>query len=427
MSTRFEYRSISLFGCLAMAGFGLSGCSDTTAPPVLTVSAVATSEGQSAPAGNSLPSPLRVRVESDGTPKAGVMVTWQASAGTISPASSLTDANGEASATWILGTVAGPMTVSTTIAGAQGSPVTFHATALGPSVRVTVVAASNGQTGTVGTTLPQPLQVKVDTNGTPKAGVLIHWRSPSGSVAPEGSMSDSNGIASATWTLGSVSGSTAAYATMAGTTLSQMFSATALPGPAAAIGIATGAGQTSPANRGPFDSLVAVVSDLYSNRVQGQAVTWTIERGPVAFVTMGGTTNATGLSTTIVKPTGTAGNAIVRAAVPGIATSADFALTISPPASDVVLHTFPDYKFVSSQNGSTDPAVDTIPVGATMTWTLEFDYDNHGVRSVGSPSFTGGDFPYANPSTVSVTFTTPGRYSYNDPYHPTATGVVLVR
>ena len=79
-----------------------------TTPPVLTVSAVAASEGQSAPAGNPLPLPLRVRVQSDGTPKAGVMVTWQASAGTISPDSSLTDVSGEASATWILGRLPGP-------------------------------------------------------------------------------------------------------------------------------------------------------------------------------------------------------------------------------------------------------------------------------------------------------------------------------
>ena len=61
-----------------------------------------------------------------------------------------------------------------------------------------------------------------------------------------------------------------------------------------------------------------------------------------------------------------------------------------------------------------------------MTWTLEFDYDLHGVRSVGTPSFQGGDFPYYDP-TISVTFSTPGTYSYHDPYHTTATGIVVVQ
>ena len=62
-----------------------------------------------------------------------------------------------------------------------------------------------------------------------------------------------------------------------------------------------------------------------------------------------------------------------------------------------------------------------------MTWRLEFDYDLHGVRSVGSPSFTGGDFPYSANPTVSVTFATPGTYSYQDPYFTTVTGIVVVR
>ena len=81
----------------------------------------------------------------------------------------------------------------------------------------------------------------------------------------------------------------------------------------------------------------------------------------------------------------------------------------------------------SRENGSS-PAVDTIPAGRTIVWTLEFDYDLHGVAPVGDPTFQGGgDFPYANPSTISVTFSAPGTYHYADPYNPNATGVVVVR
>ncbi len=179
-------------------------------------------------------------------------------------------------------------------------------------------------------------------------------------------------------------------------------------------------------NRGPFEALVAIVTDLYGNQVEGQAVSWTVKRGPIAFVTMEGTTDALGMISAIVEPNGATGDAVVIAALPGVAESAHFALTISPRAYDVVLHTWWNPEFVSAQNGK-GPAVDTIPVGATMTWTLEFDYGLHAVQSVGTPSFAGGDFPYANPSTVNVTFVNPGTYAYHDPYQPTATGVVVVR
>lgn len=95
---------------ISVASMGLSGCSDpaaTTRPvlaPVLTVVAVAASNGQSGVVGQALSQPLRVQVRSDGAPKAGVTVTWEASAGNITPASSMTDTAGLAAATWTLGT-----------------------------------------------------------------------------------------------------------------------------------------------------------------------------------------------------------------------------------------------------------------------------------------------------------------------------------
>ena len=51
--------------------------------------------------------------------------------------------------------------------------------------------------------------------------------------------------------------------------------------------------------------------------------------------------------------------------------------------------------------------MDTIRAGETMEWIqTPFDYDLHRVVSVGDPSFQDtGDFPYANPSIVSVRFT----------------------
>ena len=415
---------------LMAVAVGVPGCSDSSAPATLTVAAVAATDGQTAPAGTSLPRALSVRVASDGAPKSGVTVTWQASAGTIVPASGETDGTGLASATWTLGAVPGPMTASTMVAGAQGSPVSFHATAVEPPATVTAVGGSDLQTGVAGAELPQPLRVQVKSGGVPKAGVTVRWLALAGSLTPAESVTDGDGMATATWTLGTTSGVDLSTATIAGTPAASVtFTAQARPGPAVAIVSVSGSGQTVLQNHAASAPLIVVVTDQYANRVTGQAVTWTVESGPVAFLTMEALTDAAGNSAAVVAPGGTTGDAIVRAALPGGAASTDFTVTVAPPAFGVMLATsggIGPIGFVSSQNG-TRPAVDTIPAGRTMIWTLEFDYDLHAVASVGTPAFQGGEFPYALPSTVSVRFTTPGTYHYADPHHPEATGIVVVQ
>ena len=120
------------------------------------------------------------------------------------------------------------------------------------------------------------------------------------------------------------------------------------------------------------------------------------------------------------------GEVVVRAALAGSGQSAEFALTITAPTFDVYLSARGALSFVSGQNGSS-PAVDTISAGQTVTWILSFDYDQHAIESVGSPSFVGGTFPYANPSVVTATFATPGTYHYTDPYVSESAGTLVVQ
>jgi plastocyanin len=413
---------------LALAVPAMASCSDSSEPAGLSVVAVAATNGQSARIGSALPLPLSVRVQSDGAPAAGVTVDWQASAGTILPASSVTDLTGLASATWTLGTEPGRMTASTHVSGAMGSPVAFSATAVPPAVTATAVASSNNQSTAVGNALPLPLRVQVLSDGEPAAGVIVRWQTDAGSLAAVDSTTDNAGYATAVWTLGTTAGiDTAIVKTRGAQVVEASFSARALPGPAAAIDTAGGAGQNVPSNHSASKPLIALVTDRYGNAIQGQAVRWSVEHGSVAFLETGGLTDAAGRSSSTIAPSGPTGDALVRAALPGAGLAADFPLTIGPPTTQVVLRTTSDFAFVSQQNGSSHPAVDTIPVGRTVEWTLEFDYDLHGVKSTGSPAFAGGDFPYANPSTISVTFPNPGTYHYADPHYPTATGVVVVQ
>ena len=129
---------ISEFGRMVIvtaAGMAaLAACSDSNEPdpPGLAVArATPSGDGQSGPAGQPLPSPIRVRVTRDGQPEAGVTVTWATSGpgSAVTPASNTTDAEGIAAATWTLTQTQGATSASATVSGASGSPVGFSATA----------------------------------------------------------------------------------------------------------------------------------------------------------------------------------------------------------------------------------------------------------------------------------------------------------
>ena len=103
--------------------------------------------------------------------------------------------------------------------------------ALAPPFTATVVAATNSQAGLVGTGLPLPLKVKVDSAGIPKAGVTVKWHATAGSVAPTESVTDRDGVASAAWTLGTVAGRVDADATIRGAQRSLSISTPGRAGP----------------------------------------------------------------------------------------------------------------------------------------------------------------------------------------------------
>jgi len=417
---------------LAAMVIGVTGCSDsavapTAVPPVpvLTASPVAASNGQTALRGTALAIPLQVKVLSDGAPCAGVRVTWQPSAGSIQITSSLTNDAGIASATWVLGTVPGVMTVAATIDGVTGPPVAFTATAL-PLVTLAADAATDGQTSVVGTTLAKPLRVKVLSEGAQAPGVTVSWQASGISLSPTSSITDAGGFAWTTATLGTQTGVKPVSAMVPGAAGSPVtFTATALAGPAVIIRKEAGDSQTVAANLPAFDYLGVVVTDQYGNPVMVPSLTWTVESGPLIISNISGGSDEYGFAAALAKPDGTPGEGVVRAALPGGQASVDFTLTAGPPVLLVRLDTNGGYGFVSAQN-DTRPAVDTIPAGATMTWIIQpFDYEQHGVVPVGTPSFSGGsDFPYASPLTV--TFTTPGTYQYTDPYFG-ITGTIVVQ
>jgi plastocyanin len=85
--------------------------------------------------------------------------------------------------------------------------------------------------------------------------------------------------------------------------------------------------------------------------------------------------------------------------------------------------------FQSAHNGTTNPAVDTVPVGQAVTWTWTgTGSTTHSVESLGSPSFTSSNGITGNGMVYTFTFTQPGTYRYECAFHPTImSGTVVVQ
>jgi hypothetical protein len=95
-------------------------------------------------------------------------------------------------------------------------------------------ASGDGQTGTVGTALPNVLRVRVSQGFALLQGDTVTWSASDtgASVNPTKSVTDGSGIATTTWILGRAVGAQTATATLSGATGSPAtFTATATPSP----------------------------------------------------------------------------------------------------------------------------------------------------------------------------------------------------
>jgi hypothetical protein len=192
---------------------------------------IASGDGQSGPVGSALAQPLVVQVtDGFGNPISGVTVQWSADGvGSVSAEQTVTDVNGNASVTRTLGPNAGTQTTTASADGLVGSPVTFTSTATAGSASRIVIVSGNNQTAGAGVELPESLVVQVldqDNNPIPNSPVAWVIGVGGGSINPETSQTNSDGIASTRWTLGSSPGSNTVNAVVSGVG-SVTFSATA--------------------------------------------------------------------------------------------------------------------------------------------------------------------------------------------------------
>src|SRR6266404_6428413 len=100
----------------------------------------------------------------------------------------------------------------------------------------------------------------------------------------------------------------------------------------------------------------------------------------------------------------------------------------STPAPASAAVTLGDIFFKSVLNGSSNPAVDTVAVNGTVTWTwATTEALPHSVQSTGSPSFTSSAIQQGAGKTYQFTFTAPGTYQYDCAVHgQMMTGTIVV-
>jgi len=243
MRSNRPIRNWAVCGALVwMAACGGGGDGGTAPPPppppppapLVVEKASPSGDGQTVIGGQAITSPLRVKVSRAGTAVSGQSVTWSASAGSIS-GNGLTNSEGVATASWVLGLTAGTQTATAT-AGTSSTQFTGIATVAlpGPIGISPFGPTGDGQTGNIGSQLTNELRVLVTRGGVPAGGELVIWRTndANGFFEPPQSTSANDGIATSYWNLGTGLGTQTATA-FAGSLSgpSSGFSAIAIPLP----------------------------------------------------------------------------------------------------------------------------------------------------------------------------------------------------
>lgn len=211
---------------------------DLSASVAVTVQQVATrvsavsGADQRGTVGQQLGEVIVVRSEDQGgSPVPGVNVTFTVAdgSGSVSAATVTSDADAMASTTWTLGTTAGIQTVTAAVEGTTTGWAPIQATAVAGAAATLTKVSGDGQSGTTGLALSEPVVVKLEDqygNGVSGGAVTFTVTGGGGSVDPGQATSVEGGTASATWTLGAGLGTNTLTASAEGLTDVQ-FTATA--------------------------------------------------------------------------------------------------------------------------------------------------------------------------------------------------------
>ena len=301
-----------------------------------------------------------------------------------------------------------------------------------PSTTAIAKTSGDAQIGVVGQLLPDPLTVKVTEGGAASAGMTVTWSTtdPGASLNPASAVTDANGIASSAWTLGTLASSQTARASLSGASGSPVtFSATATPDGALSLSKGGGDNQTGQVGTQLAAAVQAKAADEFGNGVAGVNVVWAATGATVSAPAVA--TDVSGISAVNVTLGNTAGPITITATAAGLTGSPltfNATAATAPPIPTSAAVSVGDIFFASAHNGSSNPAVDTVAVNGTVTWTwAPTEALAHSVESTGTPNFTSSVVQTGPGKSYHFTFTTPGVYQYQCAVHgPLMTGRIVV-
>jgi Bacterial Ig-like domain (group 1) len=261
----------------ATAPGGLQGVVRLTVLPVPSSTTVLGGEGQRAPAGARLATPVTAQVVSrSGRPVAGVAVRFEAAAGgSAEPEVDTSDAQGMVRAGWILGELPGRQRISVVVDGIAGAPVlTAEADPVPANTRISL--AESDLSGVVGDSLAAPLLARVtDSLGRALADIPVAWiAADGGNMTGLTSRTDSLGEARAVWRLGRKAGRQRARLQAGNPRTLPPFTMSALAraGTAVAVAVFGGSGQSGVVGRVLAAPIVVRALDRYGNPVAGASL-----------------------------------------------------------------------------------------------------------------------------------------------------------
>ena len=312
MPGRMKTSPVSAAACVALAVLAAACNPDsaTTGPSGLQPKDFAANlrlvsgDQQIGPLGSSLALPIVVKVvDAGGQPVQGAAVAFSvmAGGGSINPAANVSDGNGIVASTWTLGTSLGEnKAVAILTNNFVLDSTTFTATATAGPVAVFTLQAGNNQTAIASRALPVALSVKAaDSFGNALPGVKVTWtpNALNGSVAFTTDTTAADGIATATWTLGTVAAVQGLTATVNGAA-PLAFTATATPDTGRVMTV-----TASPAAAGSVSTSVGTVTlrvtDQWGNLVSGVPITWNDSVGGGGTLSANtGSTSAAGTAST---------------------------------------------------------------------------------------------------------------------------------
>jgi hypothetical protein len=298
MTSFKQLRSWTMLGLLGAATLQCGG--DGNGPPTATTIAQVSGDGQDGLVGQTLASPLVVKVtDASGDPVDGISVQWTAQGGgSISSTAVETGTDGLASVQRILGPDPGDVTTTASVSGLQGSPVTFTSTAIagtGPRVALTTQPSATAQSGVALTVQPMVQLQDADGNNQSQSGVVVTVSIASGTGTLGGAVMATTGSnGAATFTDLRITGAAGAFTlrfSAPGTTPAVSNTITLSGNTGGGIALVTNP-PVSPLNGEVFDPTVQPVVQVTdgSGGVSGVQVTAALATGSG---TLDGTTTAT--------------------------------------------------------------------------------------------------------------------------------------